>query len=207
MFDHLSCSDAPPIVYPLSMCLALPHVDRSVGAIAAGMLAVFVLSGCASSRPPSAPVPAPSPNATDTEQRLRASADQWYGTPYDFGGTSMTGIDCSAFVQVLYRDVLGVPVPRTTKQQAQTGRAVPVDEVQPGDLVFFRPARKQRHVGVYLGDGEFAHASESQGVMISRLQEVYWQENYWMTRRLLPDATRPTAAPSPSTPSARRTGW
>ena len=187
---------------------AMSHIDRSAGLIATGLIAVFLLGGCTSSRPPSPAASSSMRDASTTEQRLRAAVDHWRGTPYDLGGTSTAGIDCSAFVQALYRDVLGVPVPRTTEKQVQTGQPIPVEEAQPGDLVFFRPARKQRHVGVYLGDGDFAHASVSQGVMVSRLQEAYWRDVYWMTRRLLPDAAvSATASPSMNSTSSQRTGW
>lgn len=190
------------------MRLTTSHAVRRARLLIASLFGLALLSGCASSRPPTPAAPASHADATTTEQQLRAAVDAWYGTPYDLGGTSAAGIDCSAFVQVLYRDVLGLPVPRTTKQQVQAGRVVSSDQAhQPGDLVFFRPQRKQRHVGVYLGDGEFAHASESQGVMISRLQEPYWDDAYWMTRRLLPRSSA-AAPPSPATaPSPRRTGW
>lgn len=187
---------------------AMLPTDQSVGLLMPALLAIAVLSGCASSRPPSPTASVRAPDAPATEERLRTSVDQWRGTPYDFGGSSKEGIDCSAFVQILYRDVLGVPVPRTTEKQAHAGRPVPADQAQPGDLVFFRPARKQRHVGVYLGDGDFAHASVSQGVMVSELQETYWQDAYWMTRRLLPDAATATeASPEASSSSPQRTGW
>lgn len=189
------------------MITAMLPLLRTTGCALAALVAVAVLSGCASSRPPAPTASTRAPDAPATEERLRASVDRWRGTPYDFGGASTEGVDCSAFVQILYRDVLGVPVPRTTEEQAQSGRSIPVEQAQPGDLVFFRPARKQRHVGVYLGDGDFAHASVSQGVMVSELQETYWQDVYWMTRRLLPNAsTTPPASPSaPSSPP--RTGW
>ena len=186
----------------------MPHIHRSAGLGAIGLVVIALLSGCASSRPPAPSPPPPTADASTTAQRLRASVDQWRGTPYALGGTSTAGVDCSAFVQALYRDVLGVPVPRTTERQAATGRPVPVDEAQPGDLVFFRPARKQRHVGVYLGDGDFAHASVSRGVMVSRLHEPYWQDVYWMTRRLLPSTSPgPAAAPATEETSPQRTGW
>jgi probable lipoprotein NlpC len=184
------------------------HAGRPARLLITGLFVVALLGGCASSRPPASVASSPGSTALATERQLRAVVDEWYGTPYDFGGTGANGIDCSAFVQVLYRDVLGLPVPRTTKQQIQAGRVVSSGQThQPGDLVFFRPQRKQRHVGVYLGDGEFAHASTSQGVMISHLQEPYWEDVYWMTRRLLPNPTAPASQPPATLPSSRRTGW
>jgi len=167
-----------------------------------------LLNGCASSRPAAPVASSPSAIVAEAERGLRDAVDAWYGTPYVYGGSSTRGVDCSAFVQILYGDVLGVSVPRTTERQSRAGRTVSLDQAQTGDLVFFRPSRKQNHVGVYLGDGEFAHASTSQGVMVSSLGESYWQQAYWMTRRLLPDAwTRDGAAPGEPAPSPARTGW
>jgi len=165
-----------------------------------------LLTGCASSRAPASLETAAHMDATNTEHQLRDAVDAWYGTPYVYGGSSPRGVDCSAFVQLLYRDVLGVSVPRTTADQSRAGRTVPLDKAQVGDLVFFRPSRKQNHVGVYLGDGEFAHASTRQGVMVSSLGESYWQQVYWMTRRLLPDGRSPQAT-STDIPSPSRAGW
>lgn len=174
------------------------------------LIMAAALTGCASSRPATTPSSGTqSASTVETEQQLRASVKEWHGTPYALGGSSTRGIDCSAFVQRLYRDVLGVPVPRTTEEQVRTGRSIPADEAQAGDLVFFRPERKQRHVGVYLGDGEFAHASTSQGVMISDFHDAYWQDIYWMTRRLLPDspASHRTEPAKEASPRAVRAGW
>lgn len=183
-------------------------VRRPIGALAV-LSAIVLLTGCASSRPSASTAASRSVDAAEAERQLRAAVDDWYGTPYAYGGASTRGVDCSAFVQILYRDVLGVPVPRTTARQSRAGRSVSVEEAQTGDLVFFRPSRKQNHVGVYLGDGEFAHASTSQGVMVSDLSESYWQQAYWMTRRLLPDAggADPSSADPPPATSTARTGW
>lgn len=174
-----------------------------------GSLVVLALTGCASTRPPATSSTADDTPAEATAQQLRTETERWEGTPYILGGTTRRGIDCSAFVQALYRDVLETPLPRTTRQQANTGRAVPVNDAQPGDLVFFRPADKQRHVGVYLGDGEFAHASTSQGVTVSRMEAPYWESSYWMTRRLLSPSldTAPPADLPTEAPTARRAGW
>lgn len=194
------------------MAADTPHRTYRLLPLVLGLLVAAVLSGCVSSRPPAASGgdAAPSADAHQTARELRTATARWAGTPYRLGGTTRRGIDCSAFVQVLYRDVLGHPLPRTTRRQAEAGRTVPVEDAQPGDLVFFQPARKQRHVGIYLGDGEFAHASTSQGVMISHLEEPYWQNAYWMTRRLLPDHPATAASTSPSPPDSStspRAGW
>lgn len=109
----------------------------------------------------------------------------WDGTPHIWGGETRAGVDCSAFVMRIYADALGVDLPRTTEAQAQLGRPVSPSELTTGDLVFFRTAPKTRHVGIYLRDGEFAHAGASEGVTRSHLSTDYWQRTYWMSRRLL----------------------
>jgi cell wall-associated NlpC family hydrolase len=131
------------------------------------------------------------------------------GVPYRLGGISRQGIDCSAFVQILYRDALGLDLPRTTADQVEIGASVPAHELLPGDLVFFRPYNRNRHVGVYLSRGEFVHASTSNGVMISRLDEPYWKDHYWTARRILSASPMPVAAPTAApVPAARRVvGW
>lgn len=150
---------------------------------------------------------------SDVEHTLRAEASTWRGTPYRYGGTSRAGIDCSAFVQAIYRDAFGLSLPRATTKQVRTGTPVSKSAIQAGDLVFFRPVgRKTNHVGVYLGGGEFVHAATSTGVTLSRLNEPYWQRSYWTARRLLDDALPPaqTARRHPIRPPTRtptRTGW
>lgn len=101
------------------------------------------------------------------------------------GGSSRNGVDCSGFVQRLYRDLFDRPIPRSTSLQVQSGRPIERAQLIPGDLVFFKPPYKVRHVGIYLGHGEFAHASTSRGVMISNLSETYWRTCYWTARRYL----------------------
>ncbi len=124
---------------------------------------------------------------------LREAGRPWLGTPYRWGGESRRGIDCSAFVRAFMRDNLGVDLPRATDGQQFEGVSVRKDDLLPGDLVFFR-RRSVRHVGVYLGDGEFIHASSSRGVTVSNLSEGYYQQAYWMARRVLsaPSGRRPT---------------
>lgn len=164
-----------------------------------GVGALLLLAGCASIAPPSGS----QDRAADTAERaLRAEVARWHGTPHRWGGTDQRGVDCSAFVMALYRDVFDVGVPRTTARQVQAGTGVRQHALRVGDLVAFRPTRKTRHVGVYLGGGEFAHASSSAGVTVSSLDEPYWQRVYWRARRLLPPRT-PATAPTHTTTSGR----
>ncbi len=115
---------------------------------------------------------------------LRAQAERWRGVPYRLGGSSETGVDCSAFVQITFRSRLGVDLPRTTEALAREGERVDRSELQAGDLVFFKTGFRQRHVGIYMGGKRFLHASTSRGVMTSSMNNVYWKERYWKARRI-----------------------
>ncbi|WP_394166050.1 NlpC/P60 family protein [Photobacterium piscicola] len=108
----------------------------------------------------------------------------WKGTPYRYGGSSKKGIDCSAFVQVGYSSVYQKSLPRTTLELVKKGKQVKRHNAKEGDLVFFRTGRNSRHVGIYLGNLEFLHASQSKGVIISRLDNPYWRRHFWQIRRL-----------------------
>lgn len=115
---------------------------------------------------------------------LLAHYERWQGVPYRYGGTTKQGVDCSAYIQHVFRDSFAEILPRTTLQQAKQGVAVKRSELQTGDLVFFNVSRRTKHVGVYLEDGRFLHASTSKGVIISQLNNPYWKKRYWMSRRV-----------------------
>ncbi|MEE8402696.1 MAG: NlpC/P60 family protein, partial [Candidatus Hydrothermarchaeaceae archaeon] len=107
-------------------------------------------------------------------------------TPHRMGGTTRRGIDCSGLVMVINQKLFGIHLPRTTKAQVKEGVSISRNKLRAGDLIFFRPPGYKRHVGIYLGRGEFLHASSSNGVMISNLNDRYWRRSYWMVRRILP---------------------
>ncbi|EOX3448417.1 C40 family peptidase [Vibrio cholerae] len=109
---------------------------------------------------------------------------EWRGVPYRLGGNNKNGIDCSAFVQIAYRDAWQRDLPRTTQSQAQTGQKIAYEHAQYGDLVFFKTSRTNIHVGVYLGNKQFMHASTSKGVIISRIDNPYWASKFWHFRRI-----------------------
>ncbi len=109
---------------------------------------------------------------------------EWHGTPYRMGGLDKRGIDCSGFAYITFRSKLGYSIPRTTKSQAQSGRYISLQDLRAGDLIFFKTSIRYNHVGIYLGDKQFLHASSSKGVMISGLNERYWKKHYWTARRI-----------------------
>jgi len=121
----------------------------------------------------------------EVQQRLLAQFRQWRGTPYKLGGNSKAGIDCSAFVQQTLSTHFQIKAPRTTTQQMHMGEEVARDAIQVGDLVFFRTGYTTKHVGFYLGDGKFLHASTKVGVTISRLDDLYWRKTFWKVRRVM----------------------
>ena len=111
--------------------------------------------------------------------KLFSFIDEWYGTPYRFGGSTKDGIDCSAFSSSLMTNVFGVGLPRMAKDQYNVSAHVKRDDLQEGDLVFFHTTRKGiSHVGVYLGNNKFVHASLNYGVTISSLEDPYYSRTF-----------------------------
>lgn len=149
------------------------------------ILVPLLACACATS-PPSIvrPVASSDNNNNPVSQSLRAEIDSWLGTPHHLGGMSRRGIDCSGLVVVVYDTLFDLQLPRTTAGLIQTGQRVDKNNLKGGDLVFFKPEYKSRHVGIYLGHGEFAHASTSRGVIISRLDEAFWRDCYVTGRRV-----------------------
>lgn len=121
---------------------------------------------------------------TNTKHQLYQQLTEWQGVPYKLGGTSKKGIDCSAFVQKTFIDRFGFLLPRTTAQQAQFGTAINKSELQAGDLIFFKTSYKTHHVGIYVENDQFIHASTSNGVMLSSITNRYWQNAFWQARRV-----------------------
>ena len=114
---------------------------------------------------------------------LTRDALRFLGVPYVFGGTSRGGFDCSGYVQHVFA-MVGVHIPRTADAQYYAGTRI-TGAMVPGDLVFFQTYEPgPSHVGIYLGNGRFAHASSSHGVMVSSLSDSYWSARYIGAKRL-----------------------
>jgi murein DD-endopeptidase / murein LD-carboxypeptidase len=110
---------------------------------------------------------------------LLSAVDEWYGTPYELGGSTKDGIDCSAFVQAVYNKVFQIPMPRTAKEQYKAVQTISRTELKAGDLVFFNThGSGVSHVGIYLQNNKFVHAATSGGVMVSDLYEEYWVKHF-----------------------------
>ena len=119
------------------------------------------------------------------QKQLETEYQRWQGTRHRMGGSSRSGVDCSGFVKAVYKNIFMMDLPRTTQAQATLGRPVKKTDLQAGDLVFFKPPSYPRHVGIYLSNSEFIHASKTKGVTISRMDPYYWDKYFWTARRLL----------------------
>lgn len=118
----------------------------------------------------------------DDNHKLYLASAEWIGVPYRAGGESKHGTDCSGFVSQLYKRVYNIRLARSTDGQLKESNKVSRRHLREGDLVFFtsRASRKRvAHVGIYLKDGKFVHASTSQGVIVSSLNEKYYTQ-YWL---------------------------
>jgi len=151
-------------------------------------LAIFILimllAGCSSHR-------APPPNERLSDSitviaQLNEQLNHWRGTPYRYGGLSRGGVDCSGFVYLTFRDRFAMQLPRSTIDQTDIGTRIDKSDLLPGDLVFFKTGSGENglHVGIYDTDNTFIHASTSQGVIRSSLDNVYWRKVFWQARRI-----------------------
>jgi murein DD-endopeptidase len=143
--------------------------------ISAGLCSALLASGCASVpvqplpqppapvvQSPSLPVPAPRVEGA----AIARAAALMIGAPYHFGGADAAGFDCSGLALYVHETV-GLAIPRTAAEQQRAARPVPLAELSPGDLVFFRiRSRHVNHVGIYAGDGRFIHAPRA-GLAVS----------------------------------------
>ena len=115
-----------------------------------------------------------------TNVNLLKTIDEWWGTDYCMGGSTKNCIDCSAFTQMMMKNVYKVTVPRTAQAQYKLSKQINLQDLNEGDLVFFNTSGGHNitHVGVYLLNNKFVHASTSKGVMVSDLKDIYWKPRY-----------------------------
>jgi cell wall-associated NlpC family hydrolase len=125
------------------------------------------------------------PAISDRIQNVLAKAITLLGTPYRWGGESTDGFDCSGLVGYVYRSVLGMELPRVSRQMVKSGEAVERAALAPGDLVFFGLRGRVTHVGIYVGEGRFLHApSRGKDVRVDSLVTGYWSGRYMQGRRV-----------------------
>ncbi|MEJ2455276.1 MAG: C40 family peptidase [Candidatus Thiodiazotropha sp.] len=142
-----------------------------------GLLSLLLLAAC-SSQPRIASSPPKSTQVEPTQNSLLVvTAMQQLDRPYRYGGLTPDGFDCSGLVYYVYQRS-GIGIPRTARDQLRKARPVPLRKLAPGDLLFFRErSEKASHVGLYVGEGRFIHASTSQqAVTLSRLDNPYWKK-------------------------------
>lgn len=121
----------------------------------------------------------------DDNELLYETVNSWLGVPYKYGGTDRKGIDCSAFVGAVYRKVYGITLHRTSNDMLQDVTLISRSQLREGDLLFFTNSKgKVSHVGIYLKDDLFAHASTSNGVSVSKLDSKYWNQHFYKGGRV-----------------------
>jgi lipoprotein Spr len=121
----------------------------------------------------------------DIKSRILDQYASWKGVRYRLGGSTKKGVDCSGFVQITFQEQFGLTLPRSASMQQNVGKQINREKLRPGDLVLFRAGSTGHHVGIYIGNDNFVHASTNSGVMISNLNEKYWNNRYRQARRVL----------------------
>ena len=123
---------------------------------------------------------------TEFQRRLAESVNSYLGVPYRWGGTTRSGMDCSGFVSTVYLNVSGLKLPRKARSMYKLGRGIDERNLLLGDLVFFERIENDgiSHVGIYLKGREFAHASTSDGVTVSTLDDDYYRSRFVGARRI-----------------------
>lgn len=113
--------------------------------------------------------------------------EEWWATRYRYGGQTKSGIDCSAYAGTLISSIYGISLPRTARNQYSICTKLDREELKEGDLVFFNTRGGVSHVGVYLGNGYFTHASVGSGVTINNLDEKYYNRKFITGGRIQQD--------------------
>ena len=120
------------------------------------------------------------------QAKMMREISKMMGVSYKLGGSDESGIDCSAYTMTVYKNSIGKPLPRSSAEQYKIGIPIQTEDLKFGDLVFFNTTGETAsHVGIYLGDDLFAHASVSLGVTISSLESYYFKQRYNGARRIV----------------------
>jgi len=141
----------------------------------------------------------------------------WLGTPYRFGGTTRGNIDCSGFTQNIFLAASDIMLPRVAREQINVGENIKMKNLEFGDLIFFHTYSRKfaSHVGIYLGDHLFAHASSRYGVTVSSLESSYYKKHFIGGRRIgardiakysIKNGTHLNASAKPELPSKGESG-
>ncbi len=120
------------------------------------------------------------------QSKMMREISKFMGVPYVYGGAGKDGMDCSGYTMTVYKNAIGKQLPRSSAEQSKLGKPVELSDLKFGDLVFFNTTGESAsHVGIYLGDDLFAHASVSFGVTISSLQSSYYAKRFETARRII----------------------
>jgi lipoprotein Spr len=132
--------------------------------------------------------PVETPPAVEQEDsRLEKAVNGWIGTPYRYGGMSKTGVDCSGLVCMIFRELGEYGLPHSSEEMRKIGSPVPLSRLKKGDILFFSyHSKRVDHVGMYLGNNEFVHASSKWGVIRSSISDDYYRSRFIEARRILP---------------------
>ncbi len=158
-----------------SICTYPFHMYRNGGLIFTLLLSALLIS-CGTMRPGS---------SRSVEVKLLEHYQEWKDTPYVLGGLEETGIDCSGFVMMTMEETFGVKLPRSTREQMQEGSRISKRSLRTGDLIFFQTGSQSYHVGIMVGSFRFIHAASSGGVSMDRIDNSYWEERYYLSRRVI----------------------
>ncbi|SHO51946.1 C40 family peptidase [Desulfopila aestuarii] len=122
-----------------------------------------------------------------TDKQFEKKVKEYLDVPYKTGGTTKNGMDCSGFSKTVYSKLFGINLPHSSVDQFRLSalRKIDANQLKPGDLIFFanKKKRKVNHVGVYLSDKKFIHASSSQGITVSSLDNDYWRNRFVGSKR------------------------
>jgi cell wall-associated NlpC family hydrolase len=124
--------------------------------------------------------------ALTPREKILLEIIKFLDTPYQYGGKTGDGMDCSAFTGIVYKNSMSIDLPRSSREQYKVGDDIDKDELKFGDLVFFNTTRRSKpgHVGIFIGENQFVHASRKLGVTVSSLDDAYYKKRYMGARRI-----------------------